>query len=256
MFSSCSHSSLTVTVKVKPDEGFALGELIVTDAAGNELELFKRSDTEYSFTMPGSAVSIEASFEEIGEPVEESEPLFADVRETDWHYDAVQYVCENGLMNGVSDEYFDPDATLTRSMMVTLLWRLAGEPVVNYLMPFDDVDQGSWYGEAVRWAASEGIVSGVSDSAYAPGDPITREQLAVILYRFAQYMGYDVSVGEDTNILSYEDFAEISEYAIPAIQWACGSGLMRGVTDSELSPHGTATRAQIATMMMRFIESL
>ena len=161
-----------------------------------------------------------------------------------------------GLMNGVSAEYFDPDATLTRSMMVTLLWRLAGEPVVNYLMPFDDVDQGSWYGEAVRWAASEGIVSGVSGDSYAPNDPITREQLAVILYRFAVYMGYDVSVGEDTNILSYEDFAEISEYAIPAIQWATGSGLMRGVTDGELSPQGTATRAQIATLMMRFIESI
>ena len=247
---------LTITVKVKPDEGFALDTLTVTDASGNELSLYKRSDTEYSFTMPGSAVSIEASFEAIEEPVEESEPLFADVRETDWHYDAVQYVCENGLMNGVSDEYFDPDATLTRSMMVTLLWRLAGEPVVNYLMPFDDVDQGSWYGEAVRWAAAEGIVSGVSGDSYAPDDAITREQLAVILYRFAQYMGYDVSVGEDTNILSYEDFAEISEYAIPAIQWACGSGLMRGVTDSELSPHGTATRAQIATMMMRFIENI
>ena len=247
---------LTITVKIKPDEGYTLDTLTVTDASGNKLELFKRSDTEYSFSMPGSAVSIEASFEAIEDPVEDSEPLFADVRETDWHYDAVKYVCENGLMNGVSDEYFDPDATLTRSMMVTLLWRLAGEPVVNYLMPFDDVDQGSWYGEAVRWAASEKIVSGVSGDSYAPNDAITREQLAVILYRFAVYMGYDVSVGEDTNILSYSDFAEISEYAIPAIQWATGSGLMRGVTDSELSPHGTATRAQIATMMMRFIESL
>lgn len=182
---------------------------------------------------------------------------FDDAESADWFYAYVVYVYENGLMNGVSDTLFEPKrAPSTRAQLVTILWRLDGEPAVNYALPFDDVASGAWYAEAVRWASSEGIVNGVSDTAFAPDEPITREQFAAILYRYAQYKGYDVSIGESTNILSYTDFDAISEYAVPAMQWACGEGVITGITASMLDPQGTATRAQAAAMLMRFIEGI
>ncbi len=179
---------------------------------------------------------------------------FDDAGRGDWFYDSVVYVYENGLMDGVSDTLFDPDGTVTRAQLVTMLWRLDGEPSVNYALPFTDVSGGEWYAEAVRWAAGEGIVNGVSETEFAPNAAVTREQLAAILHRYAQHKGYDVSIGESTNILSYSDFASISEYAISAMQWACGEGIITGVTESTLEPRGTATRAQSAAMLMRFLE--
>ena len=137
-------------------------------------------------------------------------------------------------------------------MIVTILHRLEGEPAVSYLMPFADVAEGAWYAEAVRWAASEGIVTGVSETLFAPNDPITREQFAAILWRYAKYKGFDVSIGESTNILSYADFGEIGEYAIPALQWACGEGIISGRGEGVLDPRGTATRAEAAAMLQRF----
>lgn len=179
---------------------------------------------------------------------------FDDAGRGDWFYDSVVYVYENGLMDGVSDTLFDPDGTVTRAQLVTMLWRLDGEPSVNYALPFTDVSGGEWYAEAVRWAAGEGIVNGVSDTEFAPNAAVTREQLAAILHRYAQHKGYDVSIGESTNILSYSDFASISEYAISAMQWVCGEGIITGVTESTLEPRGTATRAQSAAILMRFLE--
>ena len=179
---------------------------------------------------------------------------FDDSGRGDWFYDNVVYVYENGLMDGVSDTLFDPDSTVTRAQLVTMLWRLDGEPSVNYALPFTDVSGGEWYAEAVRWAAGEGIVNGVSETEFAPNAAVTREQLAAILHRYAQHKGYDVSIGESTNILSYSDFASISEYAISAMQWACGEGIITGVTESTLEPQGTATRAQSAAILMRFLE--
>ncbi len=179
---------------------------------------------------------------------------FDDSGRGDWFYDSVVYVYENGLMDGVSDTLFDPDSTVTRAQLVTMLWRLDGEPSVNYALPFTDVSSGEWYAEAVRWAAGEGIVNGVSETEFAPNAAVTREQLAAILHRYAQHKDYDVSIGESTNILSYSDFASISEYAISAMQWACGEGIITGVTESTLEPRGTATRAQSAAILMRFIE--
>lgn len=129
---------------------------------------------------------------------------------------------------------------------------MEGKPVVNYAMSFGDVAADSWYAEAVRWAASEGIVSGYSDTAFGSNDSVTREQLAAMLWKYAQNRNADVSVGENTNILSYQDAAEISEYAIPAIQWACGAGVMSGKTGGYLDPTGTATRAEAAQMLMKF----
>lgn len=180
---------------------------------------------------------------------------FADVPESYWAYDAIQYVYGEGLMAGTSGSTFSPEGTTTRGQIVTILWRLSGSPVVNYLMDFDDVDPAAYYAEAIRWATSEGIAGGYGGGVFGPDDPITREQLAVMLHRYAQHEGCDVSIGEDTNILSYADFADLSEYAIPAMQWACGAGLISGTGDgSTLTPQGEATRAQAATVLMRFCE--
>ena len=178
---------------------------------------------------------------------------FADVPEGYWAYDAIQYVYGEGLMAGTSGSAFSPEGTTTRGQIVTILWRLSGSPVVNYLMDFDDVDPAAYYAEAIRWATSEGIAGGYGGGVFGPDDPITREQLAVMLHRYAQHQGYDVSIGEDTNILSYADAFTVSEYAVAALQWACGAGIISGTGDgSTLTPQGEATRAQAATVLMRF----
>ena len=180
---------------------------------------------------------------------------FNDVPESYWAYDAIQYVYGEGLMAGTSGSTFNPEGTTTRGQIVTILWRLSGSPVVNYLMDFDDVDPAAYYAEAIRWATSEGIAGGYGGGVFGPDDPITREQLAVMLHRYAQHEGYDVSIGEDTNILSYADAFTVSEYAVSALQWACGAGIISGTGDgSTLTPQGEATRAQAATVLMRFCE--
>ena len=180
---------------------------------------------------------------------------FNDVPEGYWAYDAIQYVYGEGLMAGTSGSAFSPEGTTTRGQIVTILWRLSGSPVVNYLMDFDDVDPAAYYAEAIRWATSEGIAGGYGGGVFGPDDPITREQLAVMLHRYAQHQGCDVSIGEDTNILSYADAFDVSEYAVSALQWACGAGIISGTGDgSTLTPQGEATRAQAATVLMRFCE--
>ena len=180
---------------------------------------------------------------------------FNDVPESYWAYDAIQYVYGEGLMAGTSGSTFSPEGTTTRGQIVTILWRLSGSPVVNYLMDFDDVDPAAYYAEAIRWATSEGIAGGYGGGVFGPDDPITREQLAVMLHRYAQHEGCDVSIGEDTNILSYADAFTVSEYAVSALQWACGAGIISGTGDgSTLTPQGEATRAQAATVLMRFCE--
>ena len=184
---------------------------------------------------------------------------FTDANSKAWYHNGVHYCVENGLMGGVSDGLFAPNGTTTRAQIVTILWRLEGKPVVNYLMQFEDVASESWYTEAVRWAASENIVGGYGNGKFGPNDPITRQQMAAILCRYCQYRGIDVSVGEDTNILSYDDAFSISEWAIPAMQWACGSGMIQGIADGDsmkLDPSGSATRAQIATILWRFCEEI
>ena len=180
---------------------------------------------------------------------------FNDVPEGYWAYDAIQYVYGEGLMAGTSGTTFAPENVTTRGQIVTILWCMAGSPQVNYLMDFSDVDPAAYYGEAIRWASAEGVAGGYGNGTFGPDDPITREQLAVMLHRYARYMGYDVSVGEDTNILSYTDAFDVSEYAVAALQWACGAGIIHGTGDgSTLTPQGEATRAQAAVILMRFCE--
>ena len=241
----------TFRFTVTPDEGWELDTLSVTDNRGTELDVKYEGDSVYSFKMPARRVEIQVSFREIPP---ESLP-FTDIADNAWYADAVRYVYKHGLMAGTSATTFAPDVTTSRSMIATILWRMAGSPVVNYAMNFADVPQDQWYSEAIRWAASEGIVGGYGNGLFGTNDPITREQFAAMLYQFAQARGYDVSVGENTNILSYTDVSDVAEYAIPAMQWACGAGIISGTGDgSTLTPQGQATRAQAAVMLTRFCE--
>lgn len=208
--------------------------------------------TAYDFdTKVTKSFTLYAKWEKIEE---EYQNPFVDVKRSQWFYDAIKFANQNKIFNGMSSTTFEPDTAMTRAMFVTVLYRLAGEPEVTGESKFADVIKDSYYEKAVIWAEQNEIVKGISDTEFAPDVEITREQMSAIMHRFAEYMGYDVSVGEDTNILSYEDFAEISEYAIPSMQWAVGTGLMKGQTDSTLNPRATTTRAEVATLIQRFIE--
>ena len=176
---------------------------------------------------------------------------FSDVNSGAWYSDAVIYAVGCGLMRGVSDTEFAPEDNVTRAMFVTILYRLKGSPAAGSAA-FSDVTAGEWYSDAVAWASENGIVSGVSETEFAPDENITREQLAAMMLRYATAEGFDVSVGESTNILSYADFAAISEYAVSAIQYAVGSGLINGRSETTLAPQDNATRAETAAIMMRF----
>ena len=186
-------------------------------------------------------------------PEELDEP-FADVDELDWFYDAVVYVYNEGMMDGISATQFAPNSNLTRGMVVTMLYRLEGEPRVTGSSGFDDVASGAWYADAVTWAAENGIVNGVSDTEFAPNVNITREQLAAILYRYAEYNDYDVSGRDDLS--EFTDRSSISSYALDAMRWAVDEGLITGITNTTIEPQGTATRAQAATMFMRFMSTV
>ncbi|MBQ3286557.1 MAG: S-layer homology domain-containing protein [Firmicutes bacterium] len=177
-----------------------------------------------------------------------------DVDHDGWYYDSVAYALDNGLMKGTSETTFEPESPFTRAMIVTILHRLEGEPAVESEPSFSDVSEGQWYTDAVIWANANGIVDGYNESRFGPEDNITREQFAAIIYRYAQYKKYDVSVDENANIVSYDDYSSVSEWALPALQWACGAELIRGRSDNMLAPKAGATRAEAATILMRFIE--
>ena len=256
----------TVTLTVKADAGYLLKTLVVSDKDGEEMKLTDKGDGKYSFTMPGGKVTVSAVFAEdhgyergyASCPKDATCPIepYADAVNTAWYHDGVHFCLENGLMVGLSGGRFAPSGDVTRAQVVTILWRLEGKPVVNYAMQFEDAATGEWFTEAVRWAASSGIVTGYSDKAFGPNDAITREQFAAILYRYSQFKGCDVSVGEDRNILDFDDTQSISTYAVPAIQWACGSGMISGVNAFTLDPTGVTSRAQAATMFMRYCTAI
>lgn len=190
----------------------------------------------------------------IGYEEQEQQPIgsnhYSDVYRGAWYYDAVQFVTDKGLMNGMTTTRFSPDETTTRAMIVTILWRQAGSPSSGSGTRFDDVDPYLWYGSAVRWAAANNIVNGYGDGTFGPDNTITREQMAAILYRYAQYRGY--SVGSTGSLGGFTDANRISDYATAACYWSCGRGIMEGITDTTLGPKEYSTRAQVATILMRF----
>lgn len=239
----------TVSIYVTPDTGYQLDELIVEDEDGHDVTTSSlASGTRYTFRMPDSDVTVTATFKS-----RSYSSNFTDVPRYEWYYEAVSYVASEGLMNGVSTTQFNPNGTASRAQIVTILWRLAGEPSA-LTGAFTDVPAGQYYSTAVAWASRQGIVTGVGNNRFEPNSNITREQLAVILYRYAQDAGYTTSAS--ANITGYYDYARVNSYARTAMSWAVGAGLITGTSTTTLSPQDTATRAQVATILMRFCENI
>lgn len=242
----------TVTITVTPDEGYELDKLAVYDKDGDKIDLKDKGDGKFTFEMPKGDVEIEVSFALIED--ETVKANFADIAADAWYADAVQYVYENGMMSGTSETTFSPDLTTTRGMIVTILYRLENEPAVTGTTAFTDVAADQYYANAVAWAAQNGIVSGTTATTFAPNNAITREQMAAILYRYAQFKGYDVSVKADLSV--YTDAAQVSTYATDAMAWANGAQLITGTSQTMQTPASNATRAQVATILMRFCENI
>ena len=241
-----------VNIDVKPDEGYKVGDVTVKDEEGNELPVTKNEDGGYSFIYGGNKVKIEVRFIPLGDDPAGWNP-FIDIKESDWFHDDVKYVWGEGLMLGTSSNTFAPQSSTTRAMVVTILWRLEGEPAPDGNCPFTDVT-ADWYANAVTWASENGIVEGYGEGLFWPELSITREQLATILYRYADWKGLDISAGKYTSP-PFEDVSEISGYAILAMRWAYASGLLKGRTESTIVPDGTATRAELAAILHRFLEN-
>ncbi len=243
-----------VTIEVTPDEAYLLDALVVT-ANGKEVELTDNGDGTYTFTMPSADVRISATFAEDTDWTEPEEPatdvsdIFIDVAPNAWYKDAVQYAYDNGLMTGVSANEFAPDTTTTRGMIVSMLARLEGVESANDA-GFADVE-GEWYAIAVNWAASVGVVNGYEDNTFRPNDAITREQLAAILMNYAAYKGEDVSARASLD--AYSDAENVSTWATDTMSWAVAEGYITGMTADTLQPQGSATRAQVAAILERFL---
>ena len=229
----------TVTITVKPDTGYELDELTVTDKDGDEIKLTEKDDNKFTFKMPGSKVTVEASFKLI-----ETEPEnpFTDISKSDYFYDAVLWAADKGITSGVTDTLFAPNVSCTRAQMVTFLWRANGSPVVDYAMNFTDVPADAYYADAVCWAVSKGITSGTSATTFAPDMTVTRSQTVTFLYRAA-----------GTPAVSGGSFADVdaNAYYADAVAWAVAEGITSGTSATTFSPNAPCTRAQIVTFMYR-----
>lgn len=233
-----------VYVTATPDTGYVLSSLFVKTAKGDQLKVYEAKKAGvYYFYMPDQYVTVSAYFA----PAASALP-FNDVAYTSWYYDAVKFVYDKGIMDGVSYYKFAPDATITRGMVVTMLWRMAGEPY-EAAAGFTDVAAGRYYTTAVAWAAKNGIVEGMTATTFAPDQAITREQLASILYRYAKWLGFS---GYGSDISGYTDAGKVSSYAYDAMSWAVRSGVVTGTSARVLDPQGTASRAAAAQMFMNF----
>lgn len=229
----------TVTITVKPDTGYELDELTVTDKNGDKLKLTEKDDGKFTFKMPGSKVTVEASFKLI-----ETEPEnpFTDISKSDYFYDAVLWAADKGITSGVTETLFAPNASCTRAQMVTFLWRANGSPVVDYAMDFTDVPADAYYADAVRWAVSKGITSGTSATTFAPDMTVTRAQTVTFLYRAA-----------GTPAVSGGSFADVdaNAYYADAVAWAVAEGITSGTSATTFSPDAACTRGQIVTFLYR-----
>ena len=236
----------TITLTVEPEDGSELVKLTVVDEDGDKINVRYHAKTgDYTFTMPASEVTVKAVFD--------SDLPFKDVSVDSWYYDAVSYVYRNGLMNGISATRFAPNAKLNRAMIAQVLYNLEGE-TRSYPTVFSDVADSAWYADAVNWAADKGIVEGYGNGKFGPEDNITREQMAAILYRYADYKGYDVRAS--ARLSGFADEDQVSDWAEEAMSWAVAEDLMDGKGNNRLDPTGTATRAEVATILMRFCETI
>lgn len=260
---NCSSNNVTITVVknsdgIKNDTDSSNGSDI--SGAGSDLQNGNASAssgsgggasnlTDNSQTNAGNENSTGGAADSVDTDLNASE-IFSDVNESDWFCSAVSYAVSKGLFKGTSDDEFFPNGYMSRAMLVTALWRLEGSPSVLGDSEFTDVAENSWYAEAVSWASKNNIVNGVAADKFAPNDNVTREQIAAMLYRYAQFAGKDISSGDTLNVFNDKD--SISKWAQPAVKWAVEQKIITGVTESTLMPKSTATRAQAAAMLMRF----
>ena len=235
----------TVTITVKPDSGYVLETISATDRNGNDLKLTDKGNGKYTFTMPGSRVEVKVTFMEDNSVLN----FFYDVPNGAYYYDAVKWAVDNGITGGVGNSLFAPNQPCTRGQIVTFLWRAAGSPVVNYAMNMTDVAEDAYYGEAVRWALSEGITTGIGDITFGPDAACTRAQAVAFLFRYAVASGMDAVTLADL-ISGFADAASVPGYAVSAMNWALSQGIMQG-SGTQLLSGNTCTRAQIVTFLYR-----
>ena len=235
----------TVTITVKPDSGYVLETISATDRNGNDLKLTDRGNGKYTFTMPCSRVEVKVTFMEDNSVLN----FFYDVPNGAYYYDAVKWAVDNGITGGVGNSLFAPNQPCTRGQIVTFLWRAAGSPVVNYAMNMTDVAEDAYYGEAVRWALSEGITTGIGDITFGPDAACTRAQAVAFLFRYAVASGMDAVTLADL-ISGFADAASVPGYAVSAMNWALSQGIMQG-SGGRLLPNGTCTRGQLMTFLYR-----
>ena len=233
----------TVTITVKPDSGYVLETISVTDKNGNDLKLTDKSNGKYTFTMPTSKVEIKVTFMEDNSVLN----FFYDVPNDAYYYEAVKWAAENGITGGVGNSLFAPNQPCTRAQIVTFLWRAAGSPVVNYLMPFTDVDEGAYYAEAVRWAVSCGIVTGLTETTFGMNGVCTRAKAADMIYRCAQAQGK----GFTGAWMFHLPFTDVPEWAYESVAWCYMNGVTTGVSETSFAPDNDCTRAQIVTFLWR-----
>ena len=233
----------TVTITVKPDSGYVLETISVTDKNGNDLKLTDKGNGKYTFTMPASKVEIKVTFMEDNSVLN----FFYDVPNDAYYYEAVKWAAENGITGGIGSSLFAPNQPCTRAQIVTFLWRAAGSPVVNYLMLFTDVDEGAYYAEAVRWAASTGIVTGLTETTFGTDSVCTRAQAAAMIYRCAQAQGK----GFTGAWMLHLPFTDVPEWAYESVAWCYMNSVTTGVSETSFAPGNDCTRAQIVTFLWR-----
>lgn len=258
-----------ITLTITPDKGYVVDKIEIVDDEGDKIDAKKveDKDNKYTFRMANCDVTVTVTFKEEGkttedtdkeedkddESTETTELNFTDVKESDWFFKGVEYVVDKGIMSGVSENEFAPAGKLTRAMLVQMLYNMESRPACDAENAFMDVPVGQWYTDAVIWANDAKIVSGMGEGLFAPNMEITREQMVAMLYNYAKYKGYDVTASADLS--TFADNASVSAWAQPAMQWAVAEGYISGMGDSQLAPQGTATRAEIASVIMRFMEA-
>lgn len=258
----------TIIIDVTPDKGYELDYIRATDSSGNEVKVEVYNGDRYSFIMPDSNVQLKVRFmkEEIedeeddnndddNEEVEENEMKFADVSKDNWFYDAVKFVYDEGIMNGTSEYTFSPYQTVTREMLAVIVYNMEGQPDYKGTIKFTDVNENAWYYDGVSWAAENGIVAGYGNGIFGTGDMLTREQLVSILYRYTDMKGIDTPT-DGTAINGFYDKNEISDYAVNSMKWAIGQGIISGDGTGHLNPKKGATRAEIASILMRYYDNV
>ena len=261
LFSALSVFAYAATIEVEIDLGGLFDDEPVEEPKDDEedKEEEDKDDNKPSRPRPGATTPEEKEEENTPEDNKQEETKewtnpFSDVKENDWFFATVKYAGENGIMNGVSETEFAPNQTLTRAMLVTILYRVEGSPRLNSDSKFTDVGASEWYSAPVIWAAENGIVNGITETEFAPNNAITREQIAAIMYRYAGVKGYDVTQG-GMAVREFEDYETISSWAREAMQWAVNTKLISGKTATTVNPLDAATRAESATIIMRFIEA-